>query len=647
MVSKRERAKQRKAAAAKNPTSNNVKVGHGIRQDRRQIIKVLSKFPTTRIVELVKKGDGVTTTALSESHIKGISLEKSGVLSAVLGLLQRCEDETFDEVIDDITFLGHGNVPWGKVALLDTPSTWIDILMEAEELEPSCLLQIAENIGPMVRCICDDTNRLFFKSNEHWRKSIKPCAGLIYNMLSTSIEGCKDNIKVIDTLFNHVGLLRCVIQWGFWEHRLDIAKELPAEDFETIIKMGNSAATLATAISGDCDCLQLLENIGTTPIVNKEHDPNCMISYTAGLVLQMNRQGKNLDEFPFPLIQTLILSADCVDGVVIGEIIRYGTNVASDLVNADRLTRLSYPMLLQKTDTEKRLPCDTRTAAAIRAGLIEMCLNFIGRFGGHESFHINDDCNLSLFVNIEYTFQSIYNVSLHQKTAKAIRSKRGGIEDNLVRLEQNNKIANNHNCKLLLSKVRSILDINGSFCCRCNKSLNRTEVKQCNGCGHMTYCSKACQKEDWLDGHSATCCSKSYSHEEAGHFQGRIFPLEALDNERDDRKMEELEKNVTMIQLKLFLDHSETILRQAEALDIPLCDCVVKIDLRYCPPRVAIKCYTEFCQAPEHRMGFEESRSKDNIMCIYASSLFIVGYSEDRLAMQRFFPHEWLVEQSK
>ena len=84
------------------------------------------------------------------------------MLSAVLGLLTRCEDETFDEVIDDVSFLGHGNLPWIEESYLDTPSTWIDILLVAEDLEPSGLLQIAENIGPMVRCICDDTNRLFY-----------------------------------------------------------------------------------------------------------------------------------------------------------------------------------------------------------------------------------------------------------------------------------------------------------------------------------------------------------------------------------------------------------------------------------------------------------------------------------------------------
>ena len=103
----------------------------------------------------------------------------------------------------------------------------------------------------------------------------------------------------------------------------------------------------------------------------------------------------------------------------------------------------------------------------------------------------------------------------------------------------------------------------------------------------MTYCSRACQKEDWLDGHSVNCCSRSYTYETAGRFQGKLLPSKTPDNERDAAKLNEIEKNITMIQLKLFREHSETILSQAEALDIPLCDCVVKIDLRQCPPTVA------------------------------------------------------------
>ena len=78
-------------------------------------------------------------------------------------------------------------------------------------------------------------------------------------------------------------------------------------------------------------------------------------------------------------------------------------------------------------------------------------------------------------------------------------------------------------CMELLDMVRSVLDLNGLYCCRCNKSLGKKDMKRCNGCNCMTYCSKACQKEDWLNGHNITC-NKPYIDEQSGQFQGRMWP---------------------------------------------------------------------------------------------------------------------------
>ena len=176
--------------------------------------------------------------------------------------------------------------------------------------------------------------------------------------------------------------------------------------------------------------------------------------------------------------------------------------------------------------------------------------------------------------------------------------------------------------------LRSILDINGSYCCRCNKSLTRTEVMVCNGCHCMAYCSRACQREDWSNGHSVTC-SKSYTYNDrtTGYFQGRILPITAPDDERAATKLTELEININMIQLKLFLDNSDVILSQASSMDIPLCDCVVLFDIRDCPPTVITKCRTK------------SSRSEENIMVgyfsfMYSGQLNTIG----GLVMQRLFP---------
>ena len=116
-------------------------------------------------------------------------------------------------------------------------------------------------------------------------------------------------------------------------------------------------------------------------------------------------------------------------------------------------------------------------------------------------------------------------------------------------------------------------------------------------------------------------------------------------NERAAAKLKELEINMNMIQLKLFLDHSQTILNQVEALEIPLFDCIVMFNLRACPFSVEVKKWTEEFTTPLLKRGFEDSRSNDYIVCFFISCIFDWGLIEGQipnLIMQRMFPHEWL-----
>lgn len=239
------------------------------------------------------------------------------------------------------------------------------------------------------------------------------------------------------------------------------------------------------------------------------------------------------------------------------------------------------------------------------------------------------------------------DVSLHQKTARAISSKKERISEILTRLEEKDT---DNQYKQLLDMVRSILDINGSHCCRCNKSLEKTDAKVCNGCHRMAYCSRACQKEDWANGHELTCNKKCTEFEigQVGQFQGRIMPIEVPDNnERVAAKSKDLEMNISMVQLQVFLQHSDTILSQASSLDIPLADCYVFFDLRCCPHTAEVKSYTEVFDTPEEQRMFEESRSSEHIICRYISSLFVgelIDKEQDQnVVMQKLYPHEWLL----
>ena len=215
-----------------------------------------------------------------------------------------------------------------------------------------------------------------------------------------------------------------------------------------------------------------------------------------------------------------------------------------------------------------------------------------------------------------------------------------------MQLGQDKVISSNVKCNKLFDMVRAIHDLSGAYCTRCNKSLGKTEIKRCNGCNRMSYCSKACQREDWLSGHNLTCSNKHYTVEQPGQFQGRILPKREPESERAAAKLEALEQNVSMIQLKLFLHNSDSILSQARSLGIPLHDCVVLFDLRKCPPTVEVECYTKSCESQKEIKSLEDMRSKENITWIYTSWIYH-GYMDDdedqpMLVMQKFFPHEWL-----
>jgi len=495
-------------------------------------------------------------------------------------------------------------------------------------------------------------------------------------------------LKIVDALLNHDGLLTSIVQWGFSgvESRsipeeigmftccvkvTTLAKVALGLLVKSALKTGDDGVGTVSITPGGklVDTVyfrngiglftregrERLQSIGRTAITTYLHDRTCTVSsYVAGLIRKVETEGWG--KVDFVLLRCLIRDVGCVDKEVITEMIGLGINASSSTFSSaglGKILELSTYMVTRKDDTRatsEDLPRDTLVAFAVREGLIDMCLSFIEKYG-KLTFFLKQHSNRSLFDHISHLLKVVHDVLLHKKTWKAIRHERHNIEDKLVSLQSDT--TNNPKCKKLLDMVRSIIDMNGSYCCRCNKSLSRTEVMECNGCGRMAYCSKACQRADWLNGHSVTCYCKTYTVATAGQFQGRFVPHSSPDDERGALKLKELEVNSTMVHLKLFLDHSETILSKAKGLDIPLYDCVAVFNLSQCPPTIEVKKYTDWfdIDTPAEQKGFEETRSKDNITCIYYSQFFNGELDEDGdiplLLQQRLFPHEWLVKQTK
>jgi len=653
--SKKKRGKQRKAARSNTPLPDNGNLTPGTRA---VLTDVLNRFAQGQVLtpqekslikakfvgDISRAQNNATESLISEKNNPlDLSYEDSGILTTVLNFLKRCEDETFNRVIRSVK----GD--------LVSPSVWIKVLVRVDASEPSSGLEIAKNIGPLVRCMCNDTERFFFKSNKYWGNCMLVFAELIYKMILR-----RNNVRneKVEQLLQYEGLLESIVQWGYWkkEYRPDIIKVLGSPICGTIVDMGMSIVGVLLDDVSKKD-KTLLESIGITPTVSRDYDSTYMVPFVIVLIRDVKM---NKEKWARVFLQPLIEAGDCIDKDVISEMIDWGMNHVHDCDSAVLVTRLSSFMLCQGYDDEgDGMESDTRIAFAIRCGLVEMCLNFVDRFGGHESFCDEDK---ALYNHIESIFCNINDASLHQKTAKAIRSKRIVTEDKLVRLvdtikanditakDMSTSIIYNDKCKDLLDMARSILNINGSYCCRCNKSLSKTEVLQCNGCGRMSYCSRACQKDDWLHGHKLTC-SKTYNDISAGQFQGRIQPEEVPDDERASGKLKELEVNSTMVHLKLFLDHSETILSKAKGVDIPLYDCVAVFKLYCCPLTIEVKKYTDWFETSAEQRGFEETRSKENITCAYLSFVFNGALDEDDetpvLIMQRFFTHKWLMKQTE
>jgi len=643
-------------------------------------------------IQNIRLGSDGATNLLATQNINNFSFIDSGVLSVVLDFLNKCEDENFSTVVNDAD-VGLRVTLTYAADRLESPSLWIKILSKAVLREPSSSLLIAESIGPLVRCMCNDTERLFFKNNKHWKESIMPFVRLMSDMISKSIKSTDE--EVVNTLLKYEGLLSSIVQWAFWNsiHRPDIIRVLGVDVGNSIITLGGDITTELILVddnfskdeSGELtatkDGMKRLRSIGASSIASKDYDPTCTISFVAGFIRLLKDKGICHREPNSSILEHLIRDADCVDKDVITEVIDFGTNHVSDFESAEFAAKLSTFIICGEVG-EEDIQSDARVSFTIRAGLIEMCLNFIRRFGWHESF-LREKDGESLDSNIWYSLNVICEISSHKKTAKALRHKKDEIQNQLDRLK---KIATNStNVKILFDMVESVLENTGSYCCRCNKSLSRTEVKQCKGCGHMVYCSIACQREDWLNGHSVTCC-KPYTDATAGQFQGRVIPnttpnneIEPIltydkdghfqgsavqpvvptlivENERAGAKLVELEKNITSIQLKLFLDNSETILSQAKALNQPLFDCIVVFDLRRCFSRVKVDKYTDH-YTPKAANGFRKSRSKENITCTYKSNIFngtyaakddedkVQIYNVPKLSMQKMFPHEWLLNQ--
>ena len=138
---KKERGRQRKAAAAEDDIPM-PKAGEELH------FRFDPNGGFDGFVAKVKKGDAFAIKLLTvDSSLLQFtgnwSIQSTGILTSVLSYLRRCENESFDRVMASLG----GD--------LDSPSTWVALLLKRGAEESCGTFQIAQKMGPLVRCMCE------------------------------------------------------------------------------------------------------------------------------------------------------------------------------------------------------------------------------------------------------------------------------------------------------------------------------------------------------------------------------------------------------------------------------------------------------------------------------------------------------------
>ena len=642
---KKRRGRERKAArkkdnndGARTDCSNggNGELSSNIISDLRLINEMLtgSNMATSSVIACYQQEVPIE----HQPSIISLGLLDIALLNITLDHLGRC-NEDFESVMRGIG----GD--------LETPIKWLELLIIIATKSNEYHSRIIDKIGPLVRCMCDDIEREFFGSKRYWHEAISPFIGIIYKMLEAE---CNNFIQ----LSQYKGLFEMMVQSWFWQsHRPDIVNEfntlistpeipvsIRSEDFEnnddpsaTMTALGMIATLRLIAVARKTDdAKKMLGNIGSIPIVSRAYDPNCKVSLTVGLIRYIKKSGDRAKYF-HPLF-LLIQYAECVDKDVITEMIDYGFKFASEYEDADVATQLICSMITRMIDGGDAAQLnDSRTAFAIRAGLLDMCIKMIACFGGVKHAH-------EIVISVFSILQNVYFLLYHKKTSKAIGDKRGNLWREFQKLKENQQLTNNDCTEYnnAMYTIQSIINMTAANCFICNKETERENMKKCAACKSVCYCSKECQRKDWHSGgHGCDCLRYINGTNE--------LSLRSLDgSEREAAKLKGLRRNIMMAQKRLFIEHAETIRERLAVKQSPHSEYIVHFDLFQCPLAVTVMACTEYFVSCHSKKWFDENIQLDdeNIMCVYVSPFFNGNSNEpgcpENLIVYTLYPREWL-----
>jgi hypothetical protein len=578
-----------------------------------------------------------------------LDLVFNGLIPATLGLLRQCEHEEFNEMVKKVK----GN--------LQTPIDLIEILLNMSLFE-QCKVEIANGIQAVVRCLCNDSKRLFFNSNNYWHQAAPLFAGLVSNLLFSSddLSSKVTASTVCHILLQNEGFLESMVHRCFWtSYRPDLVKEYEShqlsDDVKTleafahkvirnIIVVGlernkteteNELNRLAIPEAFSQDGLDLIMTIAKTLVVSKAYEPECKVNYVVGKI-RMSKLVDSEDRWDqFSILNSMFAyNADCVDNGIITEVIELGSKFIADIDDAIIISDLSFCMLVRKAQGNA-YPIDKRIAFAIKSGLLEMCFDFITRFACDPNTQLiaRDAQRNQLMEALVYIADLIKAVVLHQNTSKAIRDRRCQTVEALNSLLTKKQSKQSTQFVDILS---SVMELNEGSCSRCNKLIEWHTALFCEGCRRVTYCGVKCQKKDWKHGtHSSHCSFLARSADMMG------LTLFDVKSSRNISELTGLRNNIVTSQKKLFLMHKVSLFSQLVCCS-DQSDCVAVFDLSNKQRSIIVEHYHVVFACPKQRKWFEDVRSPGKIICVFVSQVFNGEFDEEgnanRIALFAIFP---------
>jgi hypothetical protein len=577
-----------------------------------------------------------------------LTLVNNGLVSVLLGFLTQCVHEDFNDVVKKVK----GN--------LRTPVDWIEILAHLGLYE-QCKVEIASGIQTVIRCLCDDSKRLFFKSNKYWHEAMPPFLTLVSNLLVPSEDKPSNaiTVTVYSVLLQYEGFLESIVEKNFLSsYRPDIVKEyeshqlsvdsktlqafahkLIRNDIKTleycayivirnIIVIGNkrNATELDNELNSSIsqDGMDLIKHIAKTPVVSRAYDPGCKVYFVVGLIRMLKNDNSRDSADRKDHFAILIMLTVCFDNYAIAEVVDLGRRCTANIDDAINISRLSHCMLLRKNTHGNVYPIDRRIAFAIKSGLLEMCFDFITRFACNPTIQsiACDAKRDELIRHLVHIAHIIQAVALHLNTSKAIRDRWWQTSDALLPLIPQLKSEQSLQFVEILS---SIMDLNEGSCSRCNKPIEWRTALFCEGCRRVAYCGVKCQKEDWRFGtHSSDC---SFLARSADVLELTTFEVKSS---RNKSELTGLRNNIVTSQKKLFLRHKSSLFSQL--LNYPdRSDYIAVFDLSNKQKPITVEHYHDQFKCSKQRKWFEEFRSSDKVVCMFTSQIVNGEINEEGL----------------